>query len=144
MHYLKLFLAFILCWLIPGLGYFLVNKRVKAILLFVAIMSVVITGFILSDFRDVRIEENPYYYLGRFGGGLIWGGMWVFLHPTPRGLVPFQYFDIGHLYLCVAGTLNLIIALSVFTPPPSVSEHTTVSENPADTDPGTQPLEKPL
>lgn len=144
MHYLKLFLAFILSWLIPGLGYFLVNKRVKAIIMFVAIISLVIAGIILTDFRDVRIEDNPYYYLGRFGGGLIWGGILLFLHPAPRGLVPFPYFDIGHLYLCVAGTLNLIIALSVFTPPPSVSEHNTISENPPQANPEAQTPVKSL
>lgn len=107
-------IAFILSWLIPGLGYMVLNKYTKAFLLFVSVMLLVLAGIILADFREIRFLDNPYYYVGRFGSGLIWSIIIMFLHPQPSGIIPVQYFDIGHLYLCVAGTLNMVIALSVF------------------------------
>jgi hypothetical protein len=113
-NYIKLTVAFILSWLIPGIGYLVLNKKVKALLLFASVMLLVSVGIIMADFREIRFVDNPYYYVGRFGGGLIWGIIIMILHPQPSGIIPAQYFDIGHLYLCVAGTLNLVIALSVF------------------------------
>jgi len=113
-NYIKLTIAFIISWLIPGLGYLLLNKRIKALLLFTSVMLLVLAGIVMTDFRDIRFVDNPYYYVGRFGSGLIWGIIIMILHPQPSGIIPMQYFDIGHLYLCVAGTLNLVIALSVF------------------------------
>ena len=113
-NYLKLIIAFILSWLIPGFGYLVLNKRIKAFLLFVSIILLVLAGIVTTDFRDIRFVDNPYYYVGRFGSGLIWGITIMLLHPQPNGIIPIQYFDIGHLYLCVADTLNLLIALSIF------------------------------
>lgn len=115
MKFLRFILAFILSWFIPGLGYLVLNKKAKFLLLFLSIMALTFAGAVLADFREIRFIDNPYYYIGRFGSGLIWGIIIILLKQAPTGIVPLQYFDVGHLYLCVAGTLNLIIALSVFT-----------------------------
>lgn len=112
---LKLFLAFVASWLVPGLGYLLLNKKMKFFLLFGSVMLLTIVGIVIADFRDIRFIDNPYYYIGRFGGGMVWGMLMVILKFVPAGVVGVQYFDIGHLYICVAGTLNLVIALSVFS-----------------------------
>jgi len=112
---LKLIIAFIASWIVPGLGYLILNKKMKFILLFASIMLLTFAGILIADFRDIRFIDNPYYYIGRFGGGLIWGMLILILKLVPAGITGVQYFDIGHLYICVAGTLNLVIALSVFT-----------------------------
>ena len=112
---IRLILAVLASWFIPGLGYWVIGKKYKALLLLSSIIFVITAGILLADSRDIRFIDNPYYYVGRFGSGLVWCVTIVFLHPAPLAIVPFQYFDIGHLYLCVAGVLNLVIALSVFS-----------------------------
>lgn len=111
---LKASLAAIACWAVPGSGYFILGKKYKALLLLCSVVFLAVAGTMLADFREVRFLDNPYYYLGRFGSGFMWLATVLFLGEAPRGIVPDQYFDFGHLYLCVAGVLNLVIVLSVF------------------------------
>ncbi|MBI4835565.1 MAG: hypothetical protein HY811_12200 [Planctomycetes bacterium] len=115
---LKVILAAIACWLAPGSGYFILGKKCKALFLLCSVIFLAVAGIILADFRDVRFLDNPYYYLGRFGSGFMWLASVSFLGESPRGIIPDQYFDFGHLYLCVAGVLNTVIALSVFIQSP--------------------------
>jgi hypothetical protein len=117
---LKVILAAIACWAVPGSGYFILGKKYKALLLLCSVVFLAVAGIMLADFRDVRFLDNPYYYLGRFGSGFMWLAAILFLGEAPRGIVPDQYFDFGHLYLCVAGVLNLVIALSVFIQSPDL------------------------
>ena len=115
MNNLRLILGLIIGWLIPGSGYWVIGKRLKAVLLFSFIMFLFIGGILLADLRDIRFNDNPYYYVGRFGSGLIWLVFSFFLKLSPAGIMPVQYFDIGHLYICVAGSLNLVILINMIT-----------------------------
>jgi hypothetical protein len=71
----------------------------------------------LSDFRTIRFYDNPFYYLARFGNGIVYISTALATQFAPTGRIPLVYHDIGFLYIAVAGTINLIVLMSLFQPP---------------------------
>lgn len=104
----------VIAWLIPGSGHWFLGKRTKALVILGLILITLAAGLLLSDFRNVRFGDNPFYYVGRYGAGLVWlATIWLTQH-TPRGIIPFRYFEIGLLYVCIAGALNAVVVLNLF------------------------------
>lgn len=114
---MKIILGVFISWLIPGSGYWLVGKPKTHLgtLILGCLSLLILTGMLLADFRDVRFADNPFYYAGRFGSGLTYFIAAFFLSSTPAGITHYQYFDIGHLYLCVAGALNIVVVLNILS-----------------------------
>lgn len=105
--------ALVIGWFIPGGSFWFVRRPVKAIILFGLLGFLVVTGMVLADFRDIRFQDNPFYYLGRFGNGLIWLSCTFFMDYAPSGWVSLRYSEIGLLYICIAGVLNLVILINL-------------------------------
>ncbi len=114
----KSLVAYFLGWLIPGCGYLFIGKKDKAIFFFCAILVVLVIGLLLTSFKPVGWEDNPFYYLGRFGCGVLYLLFEVMspLKAEPVAGLSLALFDTGLLYCCLAGILNLTISLSVLTP----------------------------
>lgn len=114
---MKTILLLVISWLVPGSGYWLAGKprRYIGTVIFALLGLLILIGVFLADFRDVRVRDNPFYYAGRFGSGLTWLVTVLLLSPRPAGIISYQYFDIGHLYLCVAGALNVVVLLNILS-----------------------------
>lgn len=110
----KMTLALIAGWLIPGAAHWLYGHRHKALTFFALILTCAVAGIIIADFRFIRYADNPFYYIGQFGSGLTWLLNGWLTSASPKGLRPVSYFEIGLLYICVGGILNLVILLNLF------------------------------
>lgn len=106
-------LAFALAWLVPGLGHVYLGKVKKGLFFFATLVLTYALGYVLADFRFVRFDDNPFYYVGRFGSGLIWLATWLIRDNGPRGVTPLQFYEPGLLYMCAAGLLNLVLVLNI-------------------------------
>lgn len=112
---MKIILVIIISWLIPGSGYWLLGKSrsYRGVFILGLLSLLILIGVLLADLRDVKFNDNPFYYVGRFGSGLTWLVTIFLLSSAPAGIIHYQYFDIGHLYLCVAGALNIVVLLTI-------------------------------
>ncbi len=113
--------ALILGWCIPGAGHWVLGQRKKAIFLFVTIMLTFSAGIVLADFRNVKNADNEFYWAGQLGCGLIYFIANVLFGNTPAGKVPIEWYEIGLLYICVAGMLNVVLLLNLFNLPAAPS-----------------------
>jgi len=108
-------LIFLLGWAIPGFAHWVYGQRYKAVIFLTIAIICSIIGIIIADFRFIRFLDNPFYYFGQFGSGLTWLLVTLLTSEAPRGLIPMSYFEIGMLYVCVAGILNMVILLNLYS-----------------------------
>jgi hypothetical protein len=108
-----LLLAFVLGWLVPGAGHWCLGKRGKAVMIFVLITALFAGGLVLAGFRNVRMSDNPLYVVGQAGCGLVFFVCSFWTSYVPRFNVPAVRFEIGLLYICVAGLLNFVVMLNL-------------------------------
>ena len=108
-------ISFILAWSFPGLGHIYSGKFMKGLFFFAVLFSIYLFGLWLTNFRMVGYDDNPYYYVGQFGSGImvLIGSSISFEKAFPRDGFPLSFFDPGLLYVCVAGILNYVVALSM-------------------------------
>ena len=140
-------LAAFLAWLMPGLGHIYQRRIGKGILYAVCILSLYSLGFVLGEgkivyWRWVNPLHNPekfcLYYLGQFFVGLpslpaliqsllqhyghdtiLWGFM---AEPSQIELNALQnrlgkLVEIGSIYTCVAGLLNILAIYDAYEGP---------------------------
>jgi hypothetical protein len=115
-------IALLLAWLVPGAGHLWLGKPRKALFLFASVCALYLAGYLLADFRFVRWDDNPFYYLGRWGSGLTWLATWLVRDNPPRGAVPLEYYETGLLYMCSAGLLNAVLVLNLLASRPSAED----------------------
>lgn len=105
-------LALLAGWLIPGAGHLLVRKPIRAVLLFVAIVTMFTVGIALQgkvyapntgDLLDVL------GFIGQLGTGLLF----VLAHMLDWGRTSVQTAleDYGTKFIVVGGLLNIIAAI---------------------------------
>ena len=101
-------------WLLPGLGHWLLGRRGKALLYFGVITFTFLFGMWLSDFRNVRTDDDfQLYFLGEaLCGGLAFPARWLtrgleLVHAQPR-------LDVGLLFSTVAGIMNVCVIVDVY------------------------------
>lgn len=112
--------ALVLGWCLPGAGHWILGQRKKALFLFLAIMLTFVAGIVLADYRNVKNADNEFYWAGQLGCGLIYLIANVVIGAgRPAGRVPIEWYEIGLLYICVAGMLNVVLLLNLFNPPPA-------------------------
>jgi len=147
-------------WILPGFAHWFYGRRptgspggrYKALIFFGIVLICSVLGIIIADFRFVRFADNPFYYVGQFGSGLTLLLKTLLTSEAPRGLISMSYFEIGLLYVCVGGILNLVILINLcsqllaskpFVSGPSrlggAGEEPAVSEQPAITQTNNQP-----
>jgi hypothetical protein len=102
-------------WLIPGLGHYLLKRRIRALILFTAIVSMFVLGLLMhGTFFEIGSPSilERLGYLGELCAGL----------PMPvarffgyAGGAPFFLSaDYGTAYLVSAGMLNILSILDAF------------------------------
>lgn len=106
----------IAAWLVPGAGHWLKGRRGKAALFFCLIVGTFFAGALLTWFKGVRFEDNPFYFVGRWGCGLTFA-LSTWLISPDRPLAAMRLFEPGILYMCVAGLLNVVILISLLEEP---------------------------
>jgi len=145
MKILTLPLILLVGWIIPGFAHWFYGQKYKALIFFTIAIICSIIGIIIADFRFIRFSDNPFYYFGQFGSGLTWLLVTLLTSEAPRGLISMSYFEIGMLYVCVAGILNLVIILNLYTQlttqNPPASEGQALSEQPPKTETDSQTVQ---
>ena len=104
--------AFLVGWMVPGAGQVVLGRWKKGLFFFAIIAATYGFGMWLVDFRAVSFDDNPFYYVGRFGcGAMMLAAQFLDRAYIPEDLDPSLY-DPGLLYVCVAGLLNVVIMLN--------------------------------
>lgn len=119
--------AFLIGWCVPGLGHLFLGRWKKAIFFFGVLGATLLAGLWLTGFRAVGFDDNPFYFVGQYGSGLTMLVATLLAGKDkayPREDLPIGLFDPGLLYVCVAGLLNFVVALSCLEikPPVPVEE----------------------
>jgi len=98
-------------WIVPGAGYFLLKEKARAIIIFVAIVSIFITGLYIGSIGVVDPVGARMWYLTQIMtspvvaaiGYVSAGGEYpVYGRPS----------EIGQIYTAVAGLLNLLCIIN--------------------------------
>jgi len=101
------FVAATLGWLVPGFGQLYMGRPGKALLMFLTIGGLFVTGLTLTGFTCV----NPRSYSLEFVAHALLGGPTAATYYLTRGLEltqPLPWFEVGRLYAAVAGLLNVV------------------------------------
>jgi len=132
----------VLCaWLVPGLGHWLQGRRLRAAVLFVALIGLFVLGTLLAQGSNLDRERHFYYWAGQFLlGGPAWIAELVHGHARVDGELP--YVDAGLGMSCVAGLLNVLAMIDVYGHGEERPEAAPVADRPApaapiETRPGT-------
>jgi len=105
-------LAFLLAWLVPGLGHVAQKKYGRGAVFFVCIMAMTALGLIMGGKIYPFQTENPLTILAFFadiGNGVVY----LLSRFLPLGLGEMKRvtFEFGTAYIAGAGLLNFLIAL---------------------------------
>jgi hypothetical protein len=100
-------------WFVPGLGYWLQGRRLRAVLVFSLLLGLFAAGTWLAAGSNLSRERHFYYWSGQFllGGPAI---LVELLSRHPRVTRELAWVDVGLLYACMAGLLNVLAMLDVF------------------------------
>lgn len=106
----------LLGWVLPGAGHLCLGRVRKGFVLFLLVGGTYGAGFVMTGGRVVTFDENPFYYVGQVGSGLMLGlQAWLAAEGgPPRNLASLPLVDPGLLYMAVAGLLNLLLVLNLF------------------------------
>lgn len=99
-------------WAVPGLGHLLQGRRLRALIVFTLLVGFFVLGTLMAEGTNLSRERHFYYWSGQLLVGLpalvaegLFGDSAV-THEIPR-------MDIGLLYGCMAGLLNILALLDV-------------------------------
>jgi len=102
-----------MAWLVPGLGHLLQGRRRRAAIVFVLLVGLFVLGTWLAEGTNLSRGRHFYYWSGQFLVGL---PSIAFEHlgldRAVSSVIPQR--DIGLLYGCCAGLLNVLAMLDVF------------------------------
>lgn len=102
-----------LAWFVPGLGHLVQGRRLRALLVFVAIVGLLVLGSQLAEGSNLSRERHFYYWGGQFLAGLpallleFTSG-----HPPITGDIP--YAEGGLVIAAIGGLLNILAMLDVY------------------------------
>lgn len=113
-------------WLVPGLGHWILGRRVRAVVFAVVIVCAFVTGVLLDGDLGTPKPQNPFSWLATFaclGNGLLYvirllwiNGVGDFLAGIPYGLTgggspSAAGFAYGNTFLYTGGLMNLLAIL---------------------------------
>ena len=110
-HSLFLVIVALLAWVIPGAGHFVVKERTRAVIIFITITLILMTGLYIGSIGVIDPVGGRIWYVGQMAASPAVG---ILGHISKTG----QYetygkpFDIGQIYTCIAGMLNLLCIIS--------------------------------
>lgn len=101
-------------WFLPGLGHFLQGRRLRGAIVCGSLVGLFVLGTLLCEGSNLDRERHFYYWAGQFllgapamVGELVHGDALV-AHEIP-------YVDAGLGMVCVAGLLNVLAMIDVYT-----------------------------
>lgn len=99
-------------WLVPGLGHWLQGRRARAVVVFVVLVGLLVFGTLLADGSNLDRERHFYYWSGQFMAG---APVMVLeaLHGHALVTRDIAYADVGLVFACLAGLLNILCLLDV-------------------------------
>jgi len=100
-------------WLVPGLGHVLQGRRLRGAIVFVLLVGFFLAGTLLAEGANLSRERHFYYWSGQFLLGLPAIATEV-LSGRPPVTGPLPYGDVGLLYACMPGLLNVLAMLDVY------------------------------
>ncbi len=100
-------------WAIPGLGHFLQGRRLRAAIVFALLLGFFVVGTLLAEGANLSRERHFYYWAGQFLLGLP-----ALVAEIATGRPPVTgeqtFGDVGLLYACMPGLLNVLAMLDVY------------------------------
>lgn len=107
-------------WIIPGAGHFLIHERKRAIIIFVTVTALFLTGLYIGSIGVVNSQTSKPWFMAQI---LYSPAVGILSEKVSAGYIDaadqhqeYQTFghpaDIGQLYTGVAGLLNLLCILS--------------------------------
>jgi hypothetical protein len=115
-------------WLVPGLGHWILGRRMRALVFGAVILCAFVTGVLLAGELGTPKPQNPFSWLATFaclGNGLLYivrivwlNGFGAVLGGFPFGLVgggnpSAAGFAYGNTFLYTGGLMNLLAVLDV-------------------------------
>jgi TM2 domain-containing membrane protein YozV len=99
-------------WIVPGLGHLLQGRRLRALIVFLLLVGLLVLGSILAEGSNLDRERHFYYWSGQFMAG---GPVMLLeaLHGHARVTHDIAYADVGLVFGCLAGLLNILCLLDV-------------------------------
>ncbi len=117
-----------IAWLIPGLGHWLLGKRVRAAVFAALVVAAFVTGVIVDGELGTPRQSNPFAWLSTFaciGNGLLYLIRLVWLNGLAGVVSAFPFdlqgggdpvavgFSYGNTFLYTGGLMNLLTVLDV-------------------------------
>jgi hypothetical protein len=121
-------IGFVAAWALPGAGHWLIGRRRKAILYFLAITLTFVTGLLLAKGRNFNYERDGVYFLAYMFNGIETLIAWAATSGLER-TEPIRFYHLGFLYSAVASLLN-VVAMMDFLSTCSRAGHAAVRTSP--------------
>jgi len=111
-HILLLLTVALAGWFLPGAGYFLLKEKRRAIIIFVAVVSVFIAGLYIGSIGVVDPVGEKLWYIAQIMSSPL---VAVLGHLTAGGGYPVygRPNEVGQIYTSIAGLLNLLCVVNV-------------------------------
>lgn len=115
-------------WLVPGLGHWILGKRVRAAVFAAVVLAAFITGVLIDGEIGIPRQNNPFSWLATFacvGNGILYLARLVWLNGLMGAMAGFPFdlqgggdpvavgFSYGNTFLYTAGLMNLLTILDV-------------------------------
>lgn len=119
----KSFFAIVATWLVPGLGYFLLNRRLRGVLILSGTLSLIVVGLVLGGqyYPGNPADFGIMYWLHQAAAGgnaIFLLGSFLFKNSFQSGAAQeafrSTYFEYGGRCLALAGLLNYLAMLDIF------------------------------
>lgn len=100
-------------WLVPGAGHWLQGRRLRALIVFAMLAGLLVAGTLMAEGSNLSRERHFYYWSGQFLAGAP-AAILEFVSGRPPVTGEISNADVGLLYGCLAGLLNVLAMLDVF------------------------------
>lgn len=99
-------------WLLPGLGHMLQGRRLRGGLVFATLVGLLVLGTLMAEGSNLDRERHFYYWSGQFLAG---APVMILeaLHGHAKVTHDIAYVDVGLVFGCLAGLLNVLCLLDV-------------------------------
>ena len=111
---LPLAVLLLLGWLVPGLGHFLLGRRLRAGVFAVVIVIAFVVGLLLDGELIMPHPGDPLSYLAAIAS--LGNGVLFFLAKylgAGQGVVTAASYEFGNTFLLTAGMMNLLLLLDI-------------------------------
>jgi hypothetical protein len=108
-------LVCLVAWAIPGAAHFWLGRRQKAVVFFVAIVTMYVTGLLLKGRLFPFEMSEPLVFLAALANAAV-GLPWIVAlsMEAGKGVVTAVSWEYGNIFLIVAGLLNSLVVLDAF------------------------------